>query len=134
MSGQPTWSKLALDDSQRTLIIGGGRSSLWTIAESTTVEAAPSFTRTGDSRGDCTSRETIPRVGSRVGTKLGGSVVADGFRVGYTVGKGLGLNVGERVGVSVGDGVGVDVGAGVAPSILSNTTFSVVDCAYEAPE
>ena len=46
----------------------------------------------------------------------------------------VGERVGEWVGVSVGDGVGVDVGAGVAPSILSNATFSVVDCGYAAPE
>jgi hypothetical protein len=48
--GSPT--KLSLDDLQCTVISAVGPSSPWTVAESTTVEAAPSFTRTGESRGD----------------------------------------------------------------------------------
>jgi hypothetical protein len=63
------------------MIVVGLRSP-WTIPVSTTVEAPPSFTRIGHSRGDRTFRETIARVGSSVGTELRRSVFADGCSVG----------------------------------------------------
>ncbi len=94
LSGQPTCSKLTLDDSQRTVMITDGRSTPWTVAESMTVEAAPSFTRMGDSRGESRHRETIAPVGDSVGTELRSSASADGVRVGYSVGEGVGPNVG----------------------------------------
>ncbi len=92
-SGQPTCSSVALDESQRTMIVVGLRSPC-TIADSRTVEVRPSFTRTGDSRGDRTFSETTARVGSRVGTEVRKSAFADGCSVGKCVGNGVGRSVG----------------------------------------